>query len=295
MRPFSQRASPSLFAAVAGGLLVLVTAPEASADLFGGDLPLLGTLVSQGAQQLSTASQALRALNEDVTSAQRMVGFATQAKTLFSRFASSRVMDFGADSFGLARGTVPVSDASRLTSGVVSWAPATGELQSEARQCIGDPSTGSSACRQMHDAITAADAQTALGRTFGPALHSDTQASDYEVARALSAADTHQQQESSRAAVSAASRNTACATGGDAAVCGLAQMARQESQLDTLNAQLSEGNRLSAAALAFQNSERKRALSEAQERRAAVNEGVKTLRAPSLVVAGDGVSLFGSN
>ncbi|MGO8970435.1 MAG: hypothetical protein ACLQDQ_12775 [Myxococcaceae bacterium] len=295
MRVFSRRPSASFSAAVAGGLLVLVAAPDAAADLFGGDLPLLGTLVSQGVQQLSTASQALHALNEDVTSAQRMVGFATQAHNLFSHFASTRVADFGADTFGLAQGTPPVSDAARLTSGVATWAPATGELQAVAPQCANDASSGSSACRQMHDAVTPADAKTALSSTFGPALHSDTRASDYEVARALSAADTHQQQESSRAAVSAASRDAACASGGDASVCGLAQTARQESQLDTVNQQLAEANRLQATHLALQNAERKRALGEALERRAAVTEGLKALRTARLVVSGDGVSFLGAH
>ena len=295
MRPSSQPLSPSLAAAILGGLLVLVAAPEASADLFGGDLPLLGTLVSQGAQQLATASQALRAVNEDVASAQRMVGFATQAQSLFSRFSASRVADFGADNLGLLQGTPAVSDPSRLVSGVVPWASATGEMQSATRQCASDVGSSSSGCRQIHAAITPNEAQSALSRTFGPALTSDTRAGDYEVARALSAADTHQQQEASRATVSAASRSAACATTGDAAVCALAQSARQESQLDVVNAQLAEGNRLLAAHLALQNFERKRALSEAQQRRAAVAEGLKALKAPSFVVSSDGVSLLGGN
>ncbi len=289
MRVFPRRPSASLSAAVVGGLLVLMAAPDAAADLFGGDLPLLGTLVSQGAQQLSTASQALRALNEDVTSTQRMVGFATQAQSLFSRFASTRVADYGADNFGLARGTPPVSDASRLASGVAAWAPATGELQAVAPQC-----DGASACRQMHNAVSPADARTAVSGTFGPALRPDTQAGDYEVVRALAASDTHQQQESSRAAVSAASREAACASGGDASVCGLAQTARQESQLDTVNQQLAEANRLQATRLALQNAERKRALGEALERREAVAAGLKALRTPRLVVSGDGVNFLGA-
>ncbi len=290
----NKRPSPSLSAAVlAGILLVLVSAPEASADLFGGDIPLLGTLVTQGAQQLSTAAQALRGINNEVSSAQKLVSVANEARTAFNGFAKTRVADFGADGLGLATGTVPVSDRSRLASGVPPWAPATGELKTVANQCVGSPGSGSSACRQMHDAITPSEAQTALSGTFGPALYPDTRAGDYEASRALAAADTHQQQESSRAAVSAASRSAACAGGGDSAVCGLAQTARQESQLDTVNEQLAEGNRLQATRLALQTAERKRALGESQERRAVVSEGLRALRAPGVSVSGDGVSLLG--
>jgi|GEM_PF-4376049 len=296
MRLTSPRPSPSVYAAtLACGLLVLLATPEASADLFGADLSLLGTLVSQGAQELSTAAQALGALRDGVTSAQRLVGVATQAQALFSHFASSRVRDFGADSFGLGHGTTPVSDGSRLQSGVAPWAPATGELRSVSRQCVSDVTSGTSACRQVHDALNPTDAQAALQRTFGPALHPDTRAGDYEVARALSAADVHQQQEGSRAAVSAASRSAACASAGDAAVCGLAQTARQESQLDALNEQLAEGNRLQAVHLALQNAERKRALGEAEERRTVVADGWKALRTPTIVVSADGVSLLGDD
>jgi hypothetical protein len=294
MAGFARR-SPHSFsiALLAGAVLVLLAAPEASADLFGGDIPLLSTLVSQGAQQLSTASQVLRGVNNEVASAQQLVGFANQARTVFTQFAHSRVGDFGADALGLAAGTRPAADKTRLASGVAAWAPATGELKPSTTQCV--TTSGSSACRQMHDAITPTEAQGALRSTFGPALHPDTRAGDYEVSRALSLADTHQQQESSRAAVSAASRSAACTSGSDAAVCGLAQTARQESQLDTMNEQLAEGNRLQATRLALQNAERKRTLDEAQERRQAVTEGAKALKPPGVSVSADGVSLLGGN
>ena len=285
---------PLSTALLAGAVLVFLAAPEASADLFGGDIPLLTTLVSQGAQQLSTASQVLRGVNNEVASAQQLVGFATQARTVFTQFAHARVGDFGADALGLAAGTSPASDTRRLASGVAAWAPATGELKPSATQCV-TAASGSSACRQMHDAITAIEAQGALSGTFGAALHPDTRAGDYEVSRALTLTDTHQQQESSRAVVSAASRSAACASGSDAAVCGLAQTARQESQLDTMNEQLAEGNRLQATRLALQNAERKRALDEAQERRQAVTEGAKALKPPSVSVSADGISLLVGN
>jgi hypothetical protein len=280
-------------ALLAGAVLVLVAAPEASADLFGGDLPLLSTLVSQGVQQMSTATQVLRGVNDEVASAQKLVGFASQARTLFGQFAHARVGDFGADGLGLATGTLATSDKTRLLSGVTPWARATGELKPSGTQCVS--ASGSTACRSMHEAITPQDAQAALSSTFGPARHPETQAGDYEVSRALSLADTHQQQESSRAAVSAASRTAACATGSDSAVCGLAQTARQESQLDTLNEQLAEGNRLQATQLALQNAQRKRALDEAQERSQAIAAGANALQPPGVSVSGDGVSLIGGN
>jgi hypothetical protein len=289
-----RRWSPSFSAAIlAGVLLVLVAAPEASADFFGGDIPLLSTLVTQGTQQLSTASQALQGIHAEVASAQKLVGFATEAKTVFNSFAGTRVSDFGADGLGLGGGTLAVSDKSRLSSGVVPWAPATGELKTVSSQCAS--TAGGSACRQLHTAITPSDAQSALSGTFGAALHPETQAGDYEASRGLSAADTHQQQEGNRAAASAASRTAACVSGGDSTVCGLAQTARQESQLDTVNEQLAEGNRLQATRLALQNAERKRALGEADERRQVVTEGLKAMRSPLVSVSGDGMSLLGGN
>jgi hypothetical protein len=294
MGRLTRRSPPSLSAALlAGAVLVCLAAPEAAADFFGGDIPLLTTLVSQGTQQLSTVSQVLRGVNNEVASAQQLVGFASQARTVFTQFAHTRVADYGADALGLAAGTPSPSDKSRLASGIAPWAPATGELKASATQCV--TTSGNSACRQMHDAITPSDAESALRSTFGPALHPDTRAGDYEVSRALSLADTHRQQESSRAAVSAASRSAACASGSDAAVCGLAQTARQESQLDTMNEQLSEGNRLQATRLALQNAERKQTFDEAQERRQAVTEGAKALKPPGVSVSADGVSLVGGD
>jgi hypothetical protein len=296
MALLSRRPSASFSAAVAAGvLLVFVAAPEASADLFGGDISLLSTLVAQGAQQLSTAKQALAGIGTQVASAQRLVGFATEARSAFSNFSLGRVTDFGADGLGLKSGTPAVSDRSRLASGVAPWAPATGELKPVASQCVASGGQASGACRQIHEAITPRDAQTALSHTFGAAQHPDTRAGDYEVSRALSAADTHQQQESSRAAVSAASRTAACASGGDSAVCGLAQTARQESQLDTVNEQLAEGNRLQATHVALQNAERKRALDEARARLDVLTAGSKALQLPRVRVAGDGVTLLGSH
>jgi hypothetical protein len=258
-------------------------------------VPLLGTLVSQGAQQLSNAAQLIRAANEQVAAAKKVVGYAEEAKAILGHFQHYSVADFGDDVLGLSNGAVPVSDARRLVSGVTSWAPATGELRALLRRCLASEGTGSQACRQMHESITQDDARRALSQTFGTPLHPETQAADYEVARGLSATDTHLQQESTRAALSAANRKTACGSGGDAATCGLAQTTRQESQLDTVNAQLAEGNRLRAMALALQNAERKRALAEAGERRAALAAGLRALELPGVRVQGDGLAVVGGN
>src|SRR5262249_60769800 len=102
-------------------------------------------------------------------------------------------------------------------------------------RCLTSEGSGSAACRQMHDAITQADAREALNRTFGTARHAETQAADYEVARGLSAADAHAQQEAARAVTSAASREKARGAADATAVCGLAQRARQERPPDTIN------------------------------------------------------------
>ena len=276
-------------------LVALLAAPAAWADLFGGDIPLLGTLVTQGTQQLSNATQLIRTASEQLTAAKRLVGYAEDAKTVFQSFQHYTLSDFGDDLEGLSGGALPVTDASRLVSGVSSWAPATGELRTTVRRCLASEGSGSTACRQLRDAITQADARDALNRTFGAARTPETQAADYEGARAMSAADTHAQQEAARAVTSAASRKKACGNGGDSAVCGLAQGARQESQLDTVNAQLSEGNRLSATALALRNAERKRALLEAAYRRQVVGEGLKTLQSPALDVHAEGVRLVGGD
>ena len=288
------RLTPSVTAAiVANGLVVFLAAGDAWADFFGGDIPLLGTLVTQGSQELTQFAQLIRTANEQLTAARRVAGAVEDAKAAVAHFQHYSVADFGDDVVGLTGDAVPVSDATRLVSGVSSWSPATGELRTLLRRCVSSESSGSHACRQMHAAITQEDARRALANTFGAARTAETAAADYEAVRGLSAADTHLQQEAARAAVSAAQRQRACGPDLDAHACALAQTARQESQLDTVNAQLAEGNRLAATTLALKNAERKRALAEAAERRATVGKSLEVLSSPALQVQGEGVTLGG--
>jgi hypothetical protein len=266
--------------------------------LFGGDIPLLGTLVTQGSQELSTVTQLLRTANGQLTAAKQLVGDADEAKAAFQRFQTYSLSDFSDDVTALSGGAVPVSEAERLVSGVSSWAPATGELRATVRRCLASEGSWSSACAQMRDAVTQADARAALSRTFGSALHPETAAADAEVARGLAAADAHAQEESARALASSVARRKACGQSSEAAeardssTCGLAQAARAESQLDTVNAQLSEATRLHATALALKNAERKRALQEAAERRQVVGTALEAVSLPTLNVQGVGVLLI---
>jgi hypothetical protein len=269
----------------------LLSAPAAWADLFGGDIPLLGTLVTQGSQELSTVTQLLRTANAQLTAAKTVVGYADEAKAAFQRFQTYSLSDFGEDVAALSGGAVPVSEAERLVSGVSSWAPATGELRTTVRRCLASDGTGSAACAQMRDAVTQADARAALGRTFGSALHPETAAADAEVARGLAAADAHGQEETARTLASTATRRKACGQKSDTGACGLAQAARAESQLDSVNAQLSEATRLHATTLALRNAERKRELLESAERRQLVGAALAAPAFPALDVQGAGVLL----
>jgi hypothetical protein len=286
------RRRPTLGAVVLVGVLA---APAAWADLFGGDIPLLGTLVTQGSQQLSTVTQLLRTANAQLTAAKTVVGYADEAKAAFQRFQTYSLSDFGDDVAALSGGAVPVSEAERLVSGVSSWAPATGELRTVVRRCLTSEGTGSSACAQMREAVTQADARAALGRTFGSALHPETAAADVEAARGLAAADAHAQEEAARTLASSVARRKACGPASESGACGLAQAARAESQLDTVNAQLAEATRLHATALALRNAERKRALQEAAERRQALGAALSAPAFPSLDVQGAGVLLVPGN
>src|SRR5215831_8477899 len=90
-------------------LLVVLIAPAAWADLFGGDIPLLGTLVTQGSQQLATVTQLLRTANAQLTAAKQVLGYADEAKAAFQRFQSYSLSDFGDDVAALSGGAVPVS------------------------------------------------------------------------------------------------------------------------------------------------------------------------------------------
>jgi hypothetical protein len=288
------RVPASVSAAIlANGLIVFLAAGDAWADLFGGDIPLLGTLVTQGTQELQYAAQLIRTANEQLAAAKTVAAYAEEAKAAVAHFQRYSVADFGDDVLGLTGDAVPVTDGRRLVSGVSSWAPATGELRTLVHRCLASESSGSQACRQMHLAITQEDARRALANTFGSARTAETQAADYEAARGLSAADTHLQQEAARAAVSAAQRMSACGPDLDAKACALAQTARTESQLDTVNAQLAEGNRLAATSLALKNAERERAQAEAQQRRAEVGKNLDVLASPALRVQGEGVTLGG--
>ena len=291
--PWTRLPSSVTAAILASGLIVLLAAGDAWADLFGGDIPLLGTLVTQGTQELANAAQLIRTANEQLAAAKTVAGYAEEAKAALAHFQHYSVADFGDDVLGLTGDAVPVADASRLVSGISSWAPATGELRTLLRQCLASESSGSPACRQMHAAITQEDARRALAQTFGTARTPETAAADYEAARGLSAADTHVQQEAARAAVSAAQRKSACGPDLDAQACALAQTARTESQLDTVNAQLAEGNRLAATTLALKNAERKRVLAEALERRTAVAKALDAVQSPRLQARGEGVTLGG--
>jgi hypothetical protein len=290
------RASPPTFAAAVASatfFLAGLASTPAWADLFGGDIPLLGTLVTQGTQELQYAAQLIRTANEQLTAAKKIAGAVEDAKAAVARFQHSSVADFGDDVLGLTGDAVPVTDGRRLVSGVSSWAPATGELRTLLRRCLSSESSGSQACRQMHAAITQEDARRALSQTFGAARTGETQAADYEAARGLSAADTHLQQEAARAAVSAAQRKSACGPDLDAKACALAQTARWESQLDIVNVQLAEGNRIAATTLALKNGERKRALAEASERRGHLARSLDLLANPAVQVQGEGVTLGG--
>jgi hypothetical protein len=290
----STQLPPSVTAAVvASGLIVLLAAGDAWADLFGGDIPLLGTLVTQGTQELQAAAQLIRTANEQLAAAKKVAGYAEDAKAALAHFQHYSVADFGDDVLGLTGDAVPVTDARRLASGVSSWAPSTGELRTMLRRCLASEGSGGPACRQMHAAITQEDARRALAHTFGSARTPETAAADYEAARALSAADTHLEQEARRAAMSAAQRKSTCGPDLDAQACALAQTARQESQLDTVNAQLAEGNRLAATTLALKNAVRKRALAEAAERREQVTKTLDLLGNPAVQVQGEGVTLGG--
>src|SRR5713226_9437572 len=84
-------------AGVVSILLVLGVAPAALADLFGGDLPLLGGILTQATQAATTLGSALGTLRRTYQDAKRVAGYAQDAANAYNSFKAYNATLFKQD------------------------------------------------------------------------------------------------------------------------------------------------------------------------------------------------------
>ncbi|RKG67819.1 hypothetical protein, partial [Corallococcus terminator] len=80
--------------------LILLTATypmPARADFFGGDLPLLTTLVAQSFEQVATLTETLSTLRESYDEAKRLASYAAEARDEFREVQSVGAKVFSGD------------------------------------------------------------------------------------------------------------------------------------------------------------------------------------------------------
>src|SRR5262245_54759990 len=148
-------------------LMVALVAVPARADMFGGDLPLLGGLVAQTAQTVTTLGETLATLRQSYEEAKRVAGYADDAYRAFKSFQSySAELFAGGVGQGLETAYPDVAYFRRQASGVEPWARGSGELQRLVKLCIGGPA---GSCGDFQEAINYQQAREALASTFGTA------------------------------------------------------------------------------------------------------------------------------
>jgi len=279
-------------------LVVAVVAVPARADMFGADLPLLGGLVGQAAQTVTTLGETLTTLRRSYEEAKRVAGYADDAYRAFQSFQHYSAELFARDVVqGLETAYPDVAYFRRQASGVEPWARGSGELQRLVRLCVGGPA---GSCGEFQEAVSYQQAREALASTFGtaPSGAYDVAAADHESAAAL-AAGSAQEGRSARAKLVAEALMRQCQDGAgeDArtlAGCQAAAAAASIQALDVsadLAEQVAAGNRLMAMQLQLQAGERKRELREAEERRQVLLESAQQAARRPEPLEADGFNL----
>jgi hypothetical protein len=276
-------------------VLVALGPATARADLWGADLAPLATLVGQGVSELTQLAETLKTMRETYEETKRYVGYADDAVTAFKDFSA-----FGTEVFTQPQqaidGLFPDLQYFRQeASNTGPWAQGTGELQRVIRNCL----TIGSGCVEFRDSVTTSQARAALEGAFGtsPVEDLEANATDYEASVAISAS-------SAQAGRNAVTRQRAdalmkrCASGTDKdsmAACQAAAYAAtimQARSTAEVSDQLAEGNRLQAVRISQENSQRKRELRNALERRAAIHDGATRMRPPEVRSRTEGFEFF---
>lgn len=273
----------------------------AYADVWGGDIPLLTSLVATTTDQLKKASETLDTLRKTYDSAKRVAGYAEEAYQAYQHFSQYSAERFGQDALGALDTAFPdVSYFRREASRTGPWAQSTGELQSLVAFCFSGLTKGKKGtCIELQQALTLRQAREAIQGTFGVAPHVagsiETRAVDHEASVAMTASASQFERNKITRSEADSLLEQCTDDEGNLAACqaaaGTAQIRQLRASADIAD-QLAEANRLHAIQLSQQNARLKRELNEAAERRQLVLEGTGALGEKPVKMRTDGFEFF---
>ena len=289
-----------------GLALFCLVAPAAHADVVGADIPFLSGILIQTTEQVAHMAETLSTLRRTYDDARRVAGYADDAYQAFNEFKSLNAQLFRQDlSQSLDTAFPDIAYFRRQASDAGPWAKGSGELQRLVTLCLLGTAAG---CTQFQEAISLNQARDALASTFGAAPDGayDLKAIDHEAAVALSSSSAQQGRSASTREVSKRllsecgvdATGKLLASGKDPLVLAQCQAAAASAGIVALQQgadltdQVAETNRLHALQLAQKNQDRKRELSEAQERRAFLLEAAGEAARRPVPVVTEGLDLL---
>ncbi len=287
-------------------LFVFTAAQAAHADPLGGDIPILTGILVQATDQVTRMTETLATLRRTYEDARRVAGYADDAYQAFNQFQSFNAQLFRQDLARSLETSFPdIAYFRRQASDTGPWAKGTGELQRLITICLLGTGAG---CTQIQEAISLKQAREALVTTFGAAPEGayDLKAIDHEAAVALSSSSAQQGRSASAREVSRKllsqcgvdAFGNVVANSKDPRVLAQCQAAAASAQIVALQQtadladQVAETNRLQAMQLAQKNQDRKRELSEAQERREFLLEAATQAARRPIPMETDGFNLL---
>lgn len=297
-----RRLSSITVAGAAGVLFFGAGVQTAYADFWGGDIPLLTTLVANTADQLAKAYETLETLRKTYDDAKKIAGYADEAYQAYQHFAQYSGERFGQDALSALDSAFPdIGYFRREASRTGPWAQGTGELQALVSYCfkgLAKPG-GGQGCVQLQEALSLRQTQAAIQGTFGTAPvmagSIEVRAVDHESAVAMAASASQFERNRLTRSEADGLLESCRDADGDLAACqaaaGTAQIRQLKASADIAD-QLAEANRLQAVELSQSNARRKRELNEALERRRLVLEGTETLAEQPVRVKTEGVDFF---
>lgn len=254
---------------VVAALAIALTAQTARADVFGADLPLLTTLLTNSFREIAELQSALQTAQRTYEETRRVAGYAQEAYEAFQAFRNlNGEQILGSFQAAMDQAFPEIGYFRQQASGTGPWAHSTGELQRMVTMCLSGPG---GSCVQAQEALRTEDVRDSLALTFGTPLSLDTNAADFEAAQGIASAHAQEQR---NVAVRGISQDLlrACVDGASASAVACQAAANTASvhelvKLSEISDQISEQTRLQAVQVALKSAERKREIEEADARR----------------------------